>query len=190
MANTGYISTGKPLVDGAIYRAPLGTELPTNATSELGSDFVSLGFVSDNGYSNANSAEVNKLKAWGGKIVMTSTTEKPDTFTFTLLECINPDVLKAVYGDDNVIVDAITGGITIRANANEQEECVWIIDTMLHGKRKRTVVPNGKVSSVGEVVYNDTGAVGYETTVDAMPYDGYDGDTHREFVEGTTPESE
>lgn len=190
MANTENVSVGKPYVDGAIYNAPKGTALPTDPTSTLSDAYVSLGFISDGGYTNGNSANVENVKAWGGKIVLTTTTEKPDTFTFTLIECTNPDVLKAVYGSDNVTIDETTGVITIRANSKDAAESVWVIDTLLHGKRKRTVIPAGKVSSVGDITYNDTDAVGYETTIDAMPYEAYDGDTHREYIEGSSDESE
>ena len=35
MSNANNVTTGKPKVGGAIHRAPLGTELPTDATGAL-----------------------------------------------------------------------------------------------------------------------------------------------------------
>ena len=38
MANAEHVSAAKPKTGGAIYRAPLGTALPTDATTELIAD--------------------------------------------------------------------------------------------------------------------------------------------------------
>ena len=45
---------------------------------------------------------------------------------------------------------------------------------------KRVVIPDAGVSGVGDVTYADGSAVGYETTISAMP-DG-NGDTHFEYM--------
>ena len=55
-ANTAaHVSTGKPAVNGAIYRAPLGTTLPTSTTATLNSAFKCLGYASEDGVRNNNS---------------------------------------------------------------------------------------------------------------------------------------
>ena len=55
--NVNYVSAAKPKVAGAIYRAPLGTTLPTDATTALDSGFKALGYVSNEGMTNANSSD-------------------------------------------------------------------------------------------------------------------------------------
>ncbi len=180
MAQTvGNVSTGKPGISGGVYIGATGTTLPTDATSSL-SSFTSLGYVSEDGLTNSNSPESNTGKAWGGDIVITYQTEKPDTFQFTLIESKNADVLKAVYGADNV-TGTLANGITVSANSDEAEENIWIFDMVMRNDTyKRIVVPVGKVTEVGDIVYKDDELVGYELTIQAFP-DG-DGNTHYEYI--------
>ena len=45
MPNVDNVSTGKPKITGAVYRAPLGTALPTDATTALSGAFVDMGYI-------------------------------------------------------------------------------------------------------------------------------------------------
>ncbi len=183
MANTvSNVSVGKPKVGGAIFVAPLGTTLPTNATADLDTSvFKSLGYVSEDGLTNSNSPASDKKKAWGGDTVLNLQTEKPDDFKFTLIESLNVDVLKFVYGDDNVSGD-LANGITVKANADDAAEHVLVVDMIMRGGvLKRVVLPQAKVTAVEDITYADNDAVGYGTTVSAMP-DG-DGFTHYEYIQ-------
>ena len=117
MQNTNYVTVAKPKVSGSISRAPLGTTLPSDATTELDSAFASLGYVSEDGVTNSNTMTSENIKAWGGDIVYTSETEKTDTFSFKLIEALNPDVLKSVYGDNNVTGTLETGIVVLRGTS-------------------------------------------------------------------------
>ena len=149
MAN---VSAAKPKVGGAVYVAPLNSTLPTDATTALDAAFVSLGYISEDGLTNSNTASTEDVKAWGGDVVATLQTEKPDTFKFKLIESYNEDVLKAVYGSSNVSGTLATG-ITVTANADEQVAKEWAIEMVLSGGiNERIVIPNGKVIEVADIV--------------------------------------
>jgi hypothetical protein len=187
MADVNNVSYGKPLTDGAISTAPLGSTLPTDATTKLDTKFKSLGYVSEDGITNENSPESEKIKAWGGKTVLVSQTEKPDTYQFTLIEVLNLDVLKVVYGDENVS-GTLKTGITIKANAKPMQARCFVIETLLNGDTiKRMVIPNGVISEVGEISYKDDEAIGYETTIECLP--DKDGNTHYEYIKGAETRS-
>lgn len=185
MASNGTVANvtaGKPAIGGAVHRAPLGTALPTSATAELGSAWKPLGYISEDGLTNSDSRDSESVKAWGGDTVLNVLTSREDKFTFKLIESLNVDVLKMTYGDDNVSGDK-TSGITIKANSSCDTEAAYVVDMILKDNiLKRIVIPDARVSEVGDISYKDAEATGYETTLTCMP--DSNGNTHYEYIEG------
>lgn len=185
MPDATKVSVGKPKVGGAVHWAPLGTSLPTSATASLAAAFVELGYVSEDGLTNNNSPESDTVKAWGGDTVLTLQTDRPDTFALTLLEAMNEDVLKTIYGSSNVTADG-SGNLTVKATAGEMPSGAWVFDMILKGGRaKRIVVPNGTISELGEITYKDDEAVGYNITITDVPDNS--GVYHYEYITADVP---
>lgn len=183
--NSSNVTVGKPKKGGAIFYAPLGTTLPTNAIDALADEFINVGFISEDGLTNTNSPESSDIKAWGGDTVLSMQTAKPDSFKFKLIEAKSADALKYIYGSDNVAGDLETG-ITVTASTADMEYMSLVIDMELRGGiLKRIVIPTCKITAVEDIVYKDSDAVGYGTTVTATP--DIDGNTHYEYIIEATP---
>ncbi len=174
------VTAAKPKVGGAIYIAPVGTTLPTDATTALGEAFKELGYASEDGLTNAHSPESDAIKAWGGDTVLTLMTSRDDTFSLTLIEATNLEVLKLVYGDTNVS-GTLETGIAISANAKDLEAHAFVVDMVLKdGAAKRIVIPQATVTEIGEISYKDSDAVGYDTTLRCEA--DSNGNTHYEYI--------
>lgn len=180
MANSQNISVGKPLVGGAVYRGAVSATLPTSALTTLSADFTSLGFISEDGLTNESTFSSTEFKDWGGNVVMTSLDEKKDTFKFKLIESLNVDVLKTIFGDSNVS-GSLAEGITVNVKATELDTSAYVIDMLMTGGYiKRIVIPKGKISEVAEVTYKKDEVVGYECTITALLDDS--DNSHYEYI--------
>lgn len=183
MPSSSNVSAGKPKVTGAIFIAPVGTTLPTDSTTALATAFVELGYASDAGVVNSESRETETIKAWGGDTVLKPFTGKEDTFQFTLIEALNVNALKLVYGDSNVTGD-LTNGISIKSAAEDLDYHSFVIEMVLNGAIKRIVIPSAKVTEVGDITYADGEAIGYDTTLSAVPDAA--GGTHYEYIKAVS----
>lgn len=185
MANTATnVSTGKPNISGAVYVGVIGAAtLPTDATTALdATKYTCLGYVSEDGLEANNEMDVSEIKAWGGAIVYRSLNGLDDTFSLSLIESKNVDVLKAVYGDTNVTVDA-DDNVTVNVVAEDPQEKIWVFELALRGgKAKRIVIPDGAVTARETITYNDSDAIAYGITVSAYP--DSTGKSHIEYIEG------
>lgn len=181
MANTSSnVTTGKPVSTGAIFvEASSSAQLPTDTSTAL-TGFTGLGFVSEDGLANNNSFTSNDIKEWGGATVLTIESDYTDTFTFTLIEALNVDVLKEVFGSSNV-TGTLSTGIAVSVMPAQHVKKKWVIDMIMSGNvAKRICIPAGAISSVGEIAYRNDEAVGYEITLTCTPDSS--GKTHYEYM--------
>ena len=166
------VSTSSPKITGAIYYAPLGTTLPTDAKTALDAAFKGVGYISEDGLTRSQSRSSNDIKEWGGGVVTTVQTEYKESFKFKMIETLSDIVQKAVYGEKNVtgkLDEITTASMTVKHNALEPVANAWVIDTvMLDGTLSRIVVPNAKITELGDLAYKKDSAIGYDVTLSAM----------------------
>lgn len=164
--NTANVAAGKPKVGGAIFRAPIGTTLPTDATTPLGAAFKCIGYCSEDGLVESESRDVDEIKAWGGDVVGRPQTGYAKNFQFTAIET-NVEVLKARYGDRNVT--GTDSAATIKHTSDELPNCCWVFELVLGNRIQRKVVPNGSVTETGDITYNGQDPIGYDMTLSTFP---------------------
>lgn len=181
MANAQNVSAAKPPIAGAIYVGTAGVTLPTDTDTAIDTTkFKDLGYVSSDGITNSTNIESNDVKAWGGDTVLTTITSKDDTFKFTLIESLNDDVLKFVYGAGNVSGD-LTTGLSVQVSSQDVPEVSLIIDMLRRNNTKQRIcIPYAKTSAIEDILYTDSDATGFGTTLKCTPdASGY---THYEYI--------
>jgi hypothetical protein len=182
MANKDNVAVGKPKVGGAIHVAPSGTTLPTDATTALDAAFVNLGYVSEEGLTNSNSAAVETIHAWGKDIIFSKDGDN-ETYSWTLLEVLDANVQKFIRGADNVTV-AEGGAMSVQvkrpSERSQMEEHAIVVEMILRNRAVRHVIPRGVITELGEVNYTDDDTVGYQVTVTALA--DANGNSHYEYT--------
>lgn len=176
--NASNVHAAKPVAGGAVWSAPYGTVVPTDATTPLGDAFKSLGYISSDGITETPETSSEAVKAYGGDEVLNVQTEHALKYKFKPIE-INQHTLAEVYCDENVTVDE-SGSIVVKVNSKEHKPRVYVMEQLLtNNKVERTVIENGKVTEVGERLYKDGEPIGNEITVSAFP--GADGDKAKKY---------
>ncbi|GAA5096852.1 hypothetical protein [Nocardia iowensis] len=188
MASTvANIYAAMPRATGSLLRAPLGTTGPSSATSDLAPAFLDHGYIGEDGYTLAESRDVDKKKAFGGSTVKILQTDYTLTAQFAFLESTNALVLRAVYGDDNVTVTG--NSIAVRHNKRQLPHSSWIIDTLDSDVALRRIwIPDGQISTVDDVQIVHTETIAYTVTVEC--FEDADGTPLYEWVHKGRPPSQ
>lgn len=168
-----------PGVTGCVRNAPLGTTGPTNASTALSVTWKDLGYVGEDGITEAISRDVDKKKSYGGATVKTLQTDYENTFKFAFLESANADVLKRVFGADNVTVAG--DNITIDKNKKVLPHEAWCFDHVDGSTLIRQWVPDGQITEVSDVVFVHSDVIAYEVTIEAFESPAINGSNSREF---------
>lgn len=172
MANTAAnIVAGTPLATGGILIGALTAAAPITAISTL-TGFSAAGYIGEDGITEGNERSTDRIRAWGGDTVKVVQTEHNVTYQFTFLETLNADVLKAVYGEDNVTTTAATVSTgtlhEVAINSATLPHKSYVFEVKDGDAKIRIYVPDGQITEVGEITYSDSEVIGYQVTVEAF----------------------
>ncbi|MET7741980.1 hypothetical protein [Streptomyces sp. NPDC005385] len=169
--NSNNVLTGKPLATGGVLVAPLASTAPTDAKTALNAAFKGVGYIGEDGLTETADRSTDKVKAWGGDVVKVVQTDYAVTYTFTVIETLNVEALKLVYGASNVTTTAATSTTgtlqSVKLNSDTLPRQSFVFEVKDGDARIRIYVPNGQVTEIGEVTYSDEDVIATEVTVEA-----------------------
>jgi hypothetical protein len=170
------ITIGRPKVGGAVFWAPAGTALPTDATASLSSSFVNLGYVTEDGVTDTTEEETDSINAWGPEKVMVVQNDYSKTMTLNLLETIRPSVLQFMRGTGNVTINA-DGSIQSAETGETLPRGVLVVDTLQNNgganpRFHRIVFGDCQlVDRSGDQTYNNSDPVTFPVNITAYKFD-------------------
>ena len=174
-ASGGVYMSDTPLDAGSYPISTLEDTLPGDMTPS--------GFISEDGVTESNESDTERIRAWGGDTVRIVQTDHTVTYSLTFLES-SPVILRAVYGEDNVDVGA-DGLVTVKINSDVLGHRSWAFEMKDGNSKIRIFVPDGQIISRGEITYTHSGAIQYEVTIEAYP--DSNGDKAIKVLETSTP---
>lgn len=162
------VTVGSAKATGAIFVAPKGTTLPTDATTTLASAWKLLGFTSDAGVQISESSSSESIRAWEGRTeVYNVKTEYTESISFMPIQC-NADVAKLTWGDDYVDVDSTTGALTVQHHGNTLEPVEIVIETTPREGIVKRSVGEFQLTERGEQTMDGTQVDGRQLTFNAI----------------------
>lgn len=151
-------------VTGELYVAPTSTAAPTTSVSALNASFIGLGYVDEDGVTEAYDETVEDIVAWqGARVVRSTTTESKATLSCRLIET-KGETLELYHKGSSVSVVS-SGQWKIDVVAPTPDPRSFVFDVLDGTKHIRIYVPNGEVTERGEIVYANGEPIGYEITI-------------------------
>lgn len=152
--------TGEVSVGATTATAPTGT-------SGALTGFTGLGYVSEDGVTESRERSTEDIKAWqNGAVVRTLVTEGSLTYQLALIET-KKETVELAYG--TTVTQTATDGNYVIVPTNTGGRKSFVIDIVDGAQIKRIYIPEGEVTEVGETVYANGEAIGYEVTIAAYP---------------------
>lgn len=177
-SNNKLIFAADPVVSGALRVAPLGTVIPTDGTftaqTALTNTWVDLGNMGEDGFTEKLSKKIDKKYNFGGKMVKILQSEFEATLEFTFMESLNALVLKAIFGDANVLITPANSQhgtqVQVDKNSSRLPHQSWVVDTYDSETtaRYRNWVPDGQIFDIGDIKVVTTDIIEYKITLECF----------------------
>lgn len=189
-AEVAEIAAPSPKVTGGVLFGQLGTVvIPTDATTPLDPNFVTLGRVSADGVDRNEDRGAVDVYDWGGNLVAVLQDKFGLTFKFKLLQMMNADTQRAAHGTPNVTVTPPTSsvGTAIAATFNPLllDTGVWVIDAYYMKMSMRFVIPYGRPTQVGPTKWVHKELTMFDLTVRPFP-DSFNNHAYEYWNDGVT----
>jgi hypothetical protein len=155
-------------ITGQLYKSPLGTARPANSTAALASDYVGLGYVSDDGVTENWDDSVDNIVAWqNATVVRAARTESSASLACTLIQS-RGSVLEAFHIGSEV-GEPTSGNFQIDVLPAQADPSTWLLDVVDGTKHLRIYVGNGEITERGEIMYANGEPIGYPITITCYP---------------------
>lgn len=149
--------------NGNVWFAPAGTTLPTDATTALDGAFADLGYLNEDGLTEAWEDSTTTFKAW--QLSTTLREVRSDSIlrvNFTMVEVENTAAQDLFYGSSRS-----TGTLTV-TNAVSAEG-VLVMETYDGSNKDRVVIPRAQLTARGEVPRNGNSLSQFPATLTVYP---------------------
>ncbi|GAA1891859.1 hypothetical protein [Williamsia serinedens] len=159
-------------IDGGVYwRAPLGTEQPTDATSPLDDAFENQGTCSKDGLSVGIARSSKSEQDFDGVDYVDIQDEYNGTFKLTLMDVELESVKKTAFGDEKVTFEPATTSHGNRYHVEHSQDQLplssHVFWTRSGKKMKRWVVEVGRVTDIAEMKAQRDASTKLELTIKA-----------------------
>lgn len=167
------VGTPDQLTTGAIMCAPVGTKTPdlddvTPKSVTIDAAFKDTGYANSDGLSLTTDYSTSDVRAWGGALVRRILEEFTGEISWTMIQA-DENSFKMAFGDDYVEVREATAdhGKQMKAAIGPHlpERKAWVFKMKDGDARMLIVVPNGQVTALDEIAFNDTDPVGLAVTL-------------------------
>ncbi|WP_018024363.1 hypothetical protein [Corynebacterium ulceribovis] len=177
MRNRSNVLVGAPDVKASggaqIGDVAKGAQVPKDATTEVTDlNQAAVGYVSEDGITKTVDRSTEKIKDHNGDTIIVLTSDHSVMLKLTVMEAANAALLKAIFGTDNVTIDADGKKIKVADNADDLPHYSWQFDIKGGPKSKiRVFAPDGQVTNVGDVKYVRNDVIKYELEIECYTDD-------------------